>query len=172
MLITDEYRALNAGLHATSASYGTSGHKWAALVDDLATKTEARSVLDYGSGKGTLRAALEARHRPYVVQEYDPAIPGKEEKPARADLVVCGDVLEHIEPECLYAVLDDLANIAKRAVFLVVATGPAMKTLADGRNAHLIVEPVEWWLPKLMLRWRLALFRDLGGEFLMIGTPK
>lgn len=168
MLISAEYIALNRELHERG-NYGVSGHKWAAAVDDLATRCEARTVLDYGCGRGTLKAALETRHRPYRVLEYDPAVFGKEQKPLRADVVVCGDVLEHIEPECLFDVLDDLRNIGRLAVFLVVATRPAKKTLADGRNAHLIVEPASWWLPKIMDRWRLRMFQDLGGEFVCIG---
>jgi hypothetical protein len=40
-----------------------------------------------------------------------------------------------------------------------------MKTLADGRNAHLIQEPPEWWLPKIMARWDLRLFQAVTGEF-------
>jgi hypothetical protein len=131
-------------------------------------------VLDYGCGRGTLLSALWDKHAtlPFDFLEYDPAIPEKDTKPTKADLVVCGDVLEHIEPDCLYAVLDDIRGIARSAVFLVVATQPAAKFLSDGRNAHLIVEPAEWWLPKLMQRWRVALLRDLGGEFLFIGAPK
>jgi hypothetical protein len=172
MLISETYRELNRELHS-HGKYGLSGYKWAKQVDKLARSNGAKTVLDYGCGRGTLKIGLmEYAPLPYSIIEYDPAIKGKEEKPARADLVVCGDVLEHIEPECLYAVLDDIANTARVAVFLVVATVPAVKTLADGRNAHLIVESADWWLPKLMLRWRLSLFRDLGGEFLMVGTPK
>jgi hypothetical protein len=37
--------------------------------------------------------------------------------------------------------------------------GPALKTLPDGRNAHLIQEPVEWWLPKIMQRFDLQTFQ-------------
>lgn len=174
MLITPEYLALNAELHARSSSYGTSGHKWADKVHSLAHQCGAMTVLDYGCGRGTLGAALRDKYPEWagIFLEYDPAIPGKDEKPPRTDLVVCGDVLEHIEPDCLYAVLDDIRGLARKAVFLVVATVPAVKVLADGRNAHLIVESIEWWLPKLMMRWRVALLRDLGGEFLMIGMPK
>lgn len=174
MLITPEYRELNTELHARSSNYGTSGHKWADKVLNLAGQVEAKTVLDYGCGRGTLLKALRDKYGnlPFDFIEYDPAIPEKSEKPVRADLVVCGDVLEHIEPDCLYAVLDDIRSIARLAVFLVVSTVPAAKHLADGRNAHLIVEPIEWWLPKLMLRWRVALLRDIGGEFLMVGAPK
>src|SRR5881394_1730573 len=156
MLITEDYRRLNAELHSRG-NYGVSGHKWASKVFDLAGQCEARTVLDYGCGRGTLGAAMRKNYPDWAGDflEYDPAIPGKETKPTQADLVVCGDVLEHIEPDCLLAVLDDIRSIARKAVFLVVATRLAVKTLADGRNAHLIVEPVEWWLPKLMLRWRV-----------------
>jgi hypothetical protein len=172
-LYSPEYLDLNRELHSRG-NYGISGHKWAAKVHDLAGQCEAQTILDYGCGQGTLAAALRKNYpdMPGSIFEYDPAIPGKEDKPRRVDLVVCGDVLEHIEPDCLLAVLDDIQSIARKAVFLVVATQPAVKILADGRNAHLIVEPVEWWLPKLMQRWRVAMMRDLGGEFLFIGAPR
>lgn len=168
LLISETYRAANAQLHA-KGNYGVSGAKWAPFVDKLARSLGCRSVLDYGCGRGTLAEALG--DVPYTVFEYDPAIEGKQEKPLRADLVVCGDVLEHIEPECLFDVLDDIHNIARAAVFLVVATRPAAKTLPDGRNAHLIVESAAWWLPKIMDRWRVEQFRDAGGEFCCIGKP-
>jgi hypothetical protein len=174
MLITPEYRALNAELHARNPTYGTSGGRWAAKVHRLARQYEASSVLDYGAGRGTLGKALrELVREPFCVfAEYDPAIEGKAARPSRADLVVCGDVLEHIEPDCLYAVLDDLHDLAKKAVLLIVATQPASKTLADGRNAHLIVEPAEWWFPKLALRWRIREFQDRGGYFICVGEAR
>ena len=48
------------------------------------------------------------------------------------------ELMEHIEPECLEEVLDNLQWLSLKAVFLVIATRPAKKMLADGRNAHLI----------------------------------
>lgn len=181
MLISDGYRQLNAELHESNTGYGTSGAKWGMHVNRLALDIGAKTILDYGCGKGTLKEKLGRivftgldgpRACPYEILEYDPAVPGKDEHVAVADLVVCGDVLEHIEPDCLYSVLDDIARIAKKAVFFVVATEAAQKILSDGRNAHLIIEKSEWWLPKLAARWHLRDFRDLGGEFLMIGTAK
>src|SRR5688572_27897097 len=145
MLISPQYARLNAELHRTNPHYGTSSAKRAAAIRAEAGRHGCRSVLDYGCGKGGLRAALGFS---LDVREYDPAIEGKNERPKPADLVVCTDVLEHVEPECLDAVLDDLRSLALKAVFLVVSTVPSKKTLADGRNAHLIVEPLEWWLPR------------------------
>lgn len=166
MLISPEYAALNAEMHTRKPQYGTSGSRWAGQVAELALNIGASSILDYGAGKGSLAAALPQH---FDILEYDPAIPGKEIKPLRADIVVCGDVLEHIEPDCLYDVLDDIRGIARKAVFLVVATGPASKHLPDGRNAHLIVEPASWWLRKIIDRWHVVSFRDIGPGFLCIG---
>lgn len=182
MLISEEYRALNAELHARGA-YGISGYKWARQVYDLARKLGDGVVLDYGCGQGTLGRALRDQYEqhsfpgqnvglPFTFREYDPAIEGKNRRPEPADLVVCGDVLEHIEPGYLDAVLDDLRGLALKAVFLVIATQPAKKVLADGRNAHLIVQPASWWIPKLLDRWKLKSFADLGNEFFMVGAAQ
>jgi 2-polyprenyl-3-methyl-5-hydroxy-6-metoxy-1,4-benzoquinol methylase len=164
MLITEEYRVLNRELHRTNEHYGTSGQKWAELVSKLAKNMKALNILDYGCGRGTLGRALPS----LPVSNYDPALVGLDGSPEPADLVVCTDVLEHIEPECLDDVLDDLKRCAGRKAFLVVATRPAKKFLADGRNAHLIQMPSSWWLKQLLLRWDLEVFQDFGGEFLAI----
>ena len=173
LLISPEYAQLNRELHSRG-NYGVSGHKWAQPVDELARQLGAQTLLDYGAGCGFLKIRLRLAYAPlpYEILEYDPAIAAIEEKPEHADLVVCGDVLEHIEPDCLHSVLDDIRSIARSAVFLVVATRPAKKILSDGRNAHLIIERAEWWLPKIMDHWHIRFFRDAGGEFVCIGSTK
>jgi hypothetical protein len=163
MLMSHSYRELNRQLHDSRADYGVSSARWTGHVGEIAKQIGATSILDYGCGKGLLKAGLGE-----MVREYDPAIPGKEAPPAPADLVVCTDVLEHIERDCLDAVLDDLRRVTLRAGFFTVATTPAAKFLADGRNAHLIVEPARWWLPKLMERFDLVRFENAGAEFVVI----
>ena len=37
----------------------------------------------------------------------------------------------------------------KKKGLLVISTVKAFKILEDGRNAHLIVEPLSWWANKL-----------------------
>jgi hypothetical protein len=54
--------------------------------------------------------------------------------------------MEHVEPEYLDSVIDDLKRIIINTGFFSIATIPARKTLMDGRNAHLIIKPVNWWL--------------------------
>jgi hypothetical protein len=46
--------------------------------------------------------------------------------------------------------------------FITIHTGPAMKHLPDGRNAHLTQEPIEWWLPKLTDRFDIQTLQKVG----------
>lgn len=171
MLISEDYREQNRLLHESSDGYGRSGVKWAEMIR-LAIEADGgyASILDYGCGKGTLGAALAETG--ITIAEYDPAIPGKDTPPEPAELVIAGDVLEHIEPDCLDTVLAELKRLAKRKLIVIIDTYPAKKTLADGRNAHLIVEDATWWGAKLaqtfdVLDWRVAgrkIYGELAGK--------
>ncbi len=147
-LISDEYRSMNRALHELPR-YGTQGHKFADYIYRLIINNDVKTTLDYGCGKGTLKAALRKLGLTCRVYEYDPAVPGRLKCPEEVDLVVCTDVLEHVEPDYLDNVISHIARIGKKAAFITVHNMPAAKTLADGRNAHLIQETPEWWSSKL-----------------------
>lgn len=145
-LISAPYLEQQKILHAAPRGYGGRGDKWASVVLQIATEYAATSILDYGCGQGTLAKALRTQPLGAIrIDEYDPAIPGKDGRPVFADLVVCTDVLEHIEPERLGNVLTHLQQLARKAVFVVVSLHSSNKTLADGRNAHILVQSAEWW---------------------------
>jgi len=139
-LISDSYLELQRCLHGNPV-YGTSGGRYARTVKWIAG---TRDILDYGCGKRLLEGGLG-----FPIANYDPAVAGCEGRPEPHEFVACTDVLEHIEPEYLEAVLVDLRRVMLRAGYFVIHTGAAMKHLADGRNAHLIQEPVYWWLGRL-----------------------
>jgi 2-polyprenyl-3-methyl-5-hydroxy-6-metoxy-1,4-benzoquinol methylase len=82
----------------------------------------------------------------YNVHNYDPAIPDFAATPPRCDLVVCTDVLEHVEPDCIVGVLKDLDRVTGKVIFTSTALNPAMKLLPDGRNAHILLRPAHWWV--------------------------
>lgn len=151
MLISGSYKAENEELHSRHASYGANGSRWAPLVRRIYEETGSRSVLDYGCGKGTLAKSLP--DLPF--SEYDPAIPGKDHPPEPADLVVCTDVLEHIEPSYLDNVLSHLASLTRKAAFFNISTRLAKKTLQSGRNAHLIVQNAAWWDERIQAFFRI-----------------
>jgi hypothetical protein len=166
VLISDEYREINRRMHREKVEYGTNGQKRADEISDVMRSLSPKSILDYGCGKQTLSAMLGRHLRPGVEWvDYDPCIEGLDEAPRPADFVICTDVLEHIEPDCLDAVLDDIARLTLKAAYFWVATRSARKHLPDGGNAHLIIEPYTWWLPKLWKRQRLVWFRNQKGAF-------
>jgi hypothetical protein len=146
--ISDDYRKLQQELHL-NPNYGIASLAFAPIVAHIIRQTKPHSLSDYGAGKQNLRKALtQAGVTGFDYRPYDPAFPEYGE-PREADLVCCIDVLEHIEPALLDNVLDELEEITTRLGFFSVHMGPAGKTLADGRNAHLIQKPSSWWLPRL-----------------------
>ncbi len=169
-LITDEYRAQQAALHA-KGNYGTASLQFGDAVTNILNAMQCRTLLDYGCGSmRNLCKVIEPDHD-VMYQGYDPAIPAFAKKEP-ADLVTCIDVLEHIEPELLDNVLDDLQSLSPMLAFLTVHTGPARKVLSDGRNAHLIQQPASWWLPKFMERWELNAFTRSPQGFTVLLSAK
>lgn len=166
-MISESYREQNRLLHETVPLFGAVSARWLNRAEDACKAAQTRNVLDYGCGKGSLVKTLEGLG--YDAHGYDPAIPEYSARPQPADVVICTDVLEHIEPEHLEAVLDDLRGLTKTLIFLIVSTRMAKKTLPDGRNAHLIVRDQRYWLEDLMKRFRLIKFHsaDSGFEALM-----
>lgn len=143
-LISEEYKKLNWQLHQDNPMYGMGGAKHTDTVLKLSKQLNTTSILDFGCGKGMLAKSL-----PFPIWEYDPAIPEKSALPKPADIVVCTDVLEHIEPDKLSIVLDDLKRCTKQVAYFVISTRKAVKTYANGLNTHSIVQGKDWWEKKL-----------------------
>jgi hypothetical protein len=145
-------------------------------VSALIDRAEVTDLLDYGCGKSTTLLKSLRCKRKVRYQAYDPAIEDFADSPEPSEMVACIDVLEHIEPLLLDNVLDHLQRLTLKIGFFTVATCPAKKTLPDGRNAHLIVERPEWWLPKIMERWTLQSYQYVvQGEhegFFVVVYPK
>lgn len=136
---------------------------------------EVTHLLDYGCGSNlSLVEGLKGKIKHKLTyQAYDPCVPRFAKQPLPAQMVCCIDVLEHIEPEHLEGVLNDLMNLTEGIAFISVFTKPALKVLDDGRNAHLIQEPIEWWLPKLWNRWDLQTVQSYGdGGYYFIGYAR
>jgi hypothetical protein len=166
MNASPEYAELQRQFHIARPDYGVSGMRYADNVLQIAQRMGTRDILDYGCGKATLQKNI-----PFPIQNYDPFVPEFAKEPVPADLVVCTDVMEHIEPEHVGSVLIDIHALAKQAVFFQIATGPAKKFLPDGRNAHLIQQPGNWWLERLMPYFDIRQFQDGGGGIIVVGTP-
>lgn len=145
-MISEEYRALNAGLHAVSARYGTTAEKHAETILSVIEETGAESVLDYGCGKMTLMPIVRhlVDYRP-----YDPAIQSVSAMPVSADVVVCTDVMEHVEPEFVDSVIRHIDGLTQKAAVFSISCIPGDRLLPDGSNTHRTVMPPKWWADKL-----------------------
>lgn len=165
--ISENYCTLNKQLHADNPLYGKSGGRHAPFVMQIAEQLQNIDILDYGCGKSKL-----AHNLPFKIKQYDPAIAKYSEQPQPANIVVCTDVLEHIEPPCLEDVLRHLQSLIKVFGYFTIATRSAKKTLADGRNAHLIVESKDWWLKKLFPFFNIVDLDEREGEFTVLVQPK
>lgn len=128
-------------------------------IQALIQKTGARSLLDYGSGKGALYKArnivLKNGSTIPSVQEYlgldrivcfDPGVPEYSKfPPEKFDGVVSTDVLEHCPEEDMRWIVGEMFGAAGKFVFANVASYPAKKQLPNGENAHCTQQPVGWW---------------------------
>lgn len=173
MLISEHYRNQNRQLHSEKKGYGAKGDKWAdkvlELADDLQLSGISVRILDYGCGKGSLSQAINR----YPVTNYDPAVDEFAALPTRHPMVVCTDVLEHIEPHYLDDVLRHIHALTGYRLLATIATREAKKRLPDGRNCHLIVQSSDWWEDKLLPYFELHIDQpSQDNELVVIGKPR
>jgi hypothetical protein len=166
-LISEAYRAQLTQLHTERADFGTSSVMYAPIVKNLIAQYKPKTFGDYGAGKQAIKPHISCVYIP-----YDPAIESISNPMPPVDIVMTSDVLEHLEPECLDSVLDDLQRVTKKIGFHVVHTGAALHHLPDGRNAHIIQEPAEWWLPKFLERFDLIRFERMSLGFFVLVAKK
>jgi hypothetical protein len=170
-VISEGYRRQQQELHK-NPDYGTMSIEFAPIVKQVLEAGKLQSLSDYGAGKQNLIKTLNGKFGVQIdYRPYDPAFPEYGE-PQPADLVCCIDVLEHIEPELLDNVLDELQRITVRYGLYSVHTGAAIKVLSDGRNAHLTQQPSSWWLPRLCQRFEIDALNKTAGGFYVLVSPR
>jgi hypothetical protein len=162
MLYSPEYQKQQEKLHNQEEFYGVKAGEYGEIISMMVDRMEIDHLLDYGCGKAQSLTETLKPNRPLKYQAYDIGVPEYADPPIPADMVVCIDVLEHIEPEYLENVLDHLEELTEVILFATIHTWPAGKTLDDGRNAHLTQQPYSWWLPKLWERFEIQSFQQLS----------
>ena len=119
----------------------------------------SQTILDYGSGKGTLYQRADIKFPGSVsfsnvtefwnldsITCYDPAYQLFAAVPSGTfGGVVCTDVLEHCPEDDIPWILAEIFSYAREFVYLNVACYPAKKSLPNGENAHCTIRAPEWW---------------------------
>lgn len=148
------YRAMHdhgetfLGIPARETFPGKSLFLQARHIRRLVRLTNARTVLDYGSGKGL-------QYRPRIIRDeegaewpsildywnmdevvcYDPCYAPYSELPTGTfDGVISTDVLEHCPEEDLPWIIDEIFGYANKFVFANVASYPASKRLRTAKT--------------------------------------
>ena len=155
-VISEQQKALNKALHQQNDNFGNRSDaaglatRLGLAIQRMHEMGKCNSVLDYGTGKGRLVDRLRKELPGKVkVTGYDPAIEKYSQRPKdAADILTCLDVLEHIEMSSIDAVLQDISKLTNRFCYIVIDLQPAVKKLADGRNAHILLAPSDWWITK------------------------
>ena len=133
------------------------------IVGKLAQHSGAKSVLDYGSGKGMLYREKnlklpDGKTIPSVkefwgveeIQLYDPGVEEYATRPdSTFDGLVSTDAIEHIPEEDIDWVLAECFGFANKFLYMNIASYPAKKILPNGWNAHVTVEPPGWWRERI-----------------------
>lgn len=148
-MITDEYKKQLQKLHSKKAF--SEKNLWYDDVKTFLEKEKPNSLIDFGCSHGGLISKIKTDFPNIsIVDGYDPGVPEFEKLPTKVyDTLISTDVIEHIEPEILDDTLKYIESLFTKSAWIIIACYPAKKYLPDGRNAHLTVEPPEWWLDKL-----------------------
>ena len=147
------------GLTPASTYPGVSLMPHIQRIKEMIYQTGARTLLDYGSGKGYQYDPQPIRIEGVgtwdsvpdywdvdEVRCYDPCyVPYSKLPTGQFDGVVSTDVLEHCNAEDLPWIVEEIFSFATRFVFAAVACYPAKSRLPNGENAHCTVRPAPWW---------------------------
>jgi hypothetical protein len=118
------------------------------VIYKLLRKTDSRTALDFGCGRGDpwKRYSFQDKLRLDSIALYDPAFPKHDKLPdGTFDAVLCSDVLEHVPEDEVVDFVNRLFDYAEKMVWASVCCRPAKKKLPDGTNMHVTVRPIEWW---------------------------
>jgi hypothetical protein len=181
-----EHGEIFLGMPADQTFPGKSLLPQANRINRLIVLTGARTVLDYGSGKGRQYEPQPVRDEagstwPSVIDYwgvdeivcYDPCYEPFSTLPGGTfDGVISTDVLEHCPEEDLPWIIDEIFGYASKFVFANVACFPARKRLPNGENAHCTIKPAEWW--RAVFEKAAAAHAELVWEVVIqstVGTP-
>jgi hypothetical protein len=128
-------------------------------IKKLIDRTDSRTILDYGCGKGMQydprklevpgAGIWDGVIEYWDVDEvccYDPCYERYSKLPdGKFDGVISTDVLEHCVEDDIAWIVEEMFSYAKCFVFANVACYPAKATLPNGENAHCTVRPRQWW---------------------------
>jgi len=159
----------------TATGYGGTNH--GRFATRLVRSLRPQFVADFGCGKNLFmqhlrRFGIDGVGIDFAMPEADVQAPmhAVPVESGIADVVTAFDSLEHLLPEEVNEVLDEMRRVAKPGAHFVfsIATKQSHIT-ACGEHLHPTVQPLAWWREKIArvgtVRKRLFLLRYIVGDF-------
>ena len=134
------------------------------VIRQLCRRFQAKSLLDYGSGKALAYDSTKAKTEDgkevqglkalwglQKIAFYDPTLARFAALPEGSfDAVLATNVLEFTPPEDVDWVLSEIVGYASRFVFISIACYASPWSLPGGANYHATVASVGWWTDRLL----------------------
>lgn len=174
----ESVRAGRAYQESNKVWSGTDAKKYAHLIADLTEYYQAKSMLDYGCGKGhqyqnfvewptnipgvfSRPMTFDQRIGIDSVYLYDPCVAGLDNPPLPDedfDCVICTQVLGSIPDDDLYWVIDDLMNWTRKFCFIglidpEVHTVKSNKTSIYNQEAFSAIRTQAWY-KHIVRKWQ------------------
>lgn len=164
-VISEKYREQLKQLHEENKTFGVGNvtAKHYSKIAHLIKANKVESILDYGCGKGHFIQHFQDKFPELKLYGFDvandeyPTLPN-----APVDMVVCLDVMEHVEFAMITNVLSEIRSRTRTLFVCSVANYPAGKSLPDGRNAHVTQLPFSQWFSMLSMYFRVDKFQRTG----------
>ena len=133
--------------------------KFIGPIKRLIKKHGAKTILDYGTGKGEQYAetvtitdsgsgmkfrGVRDCWNVDIIDCYEPALDNKAPQNTY-DGVISTDVLEHCFIADVPWIVEEMFACAKYFVFVNIACNPAVARLPNGENAHITIRSPAWW---------------------------
>lgn len=149
-MISEQYKKFLTDLHSKNR-FTEKNYWYLDFKNFISNESLPTSLIDFGCSHGALIQKIKQDFpKIQTVDGYDPGVIEFQNKPNRKyDMLVSTDVIEHIEPEFLDETLRYIDSLYTKTAWIIIACYPAKKSLPDGRNAHLIIEPPSWWIEKI-----------------------
>jgi SAM-dependent methyltransferase len=158
MSYSESYEKTLRELHQSKA-FGTKSGIPQEVIDCI-EKYQVKSFLDFGCGKGYFLQSLKEKYPDIEMFGFDPANDDFQTLPDTVDMIYSSDVFEHIEPEKLKETVLDLQSRCSKVMYHLIACHPAKRVMNDGRNAHLIIQPPDWWRKLLTVDLHLNIVQE------------
>lgn len=171
-LISENHRDTRKTFYESPFVFSNIAEQFSPIVSEIINNNQFTSILEYGAHNTNLVTSLSTNHE-IKLRCYDPAIPQFLRRPEAAEMTVCMDFIEKVEPEFLDNTLIDIASLTEQLALFVIQCGPANHPFSDGRDINLTQEPLSWWLSKLLDRFELDhLLKLEDNRYLMLLFPK